>query len=76
MEMHSCGRFFSLNYYQNAQPNSSWTSFVCVAEDATVCCPDHDPGRDPDWVSLTLQGTMDVIKEGIMIGKVPDVAFA
>ncbi|KIM50675.1 hypothetical protein SCLCIDRAFT_144884, partial [Scleroderma citrinum Foug A] len=32
--------------------------------------------RDPDWVDLTLRGTMDVIKEGILLGKVPNFFFA
>ncbi|KIM65199.1 hypothetical protein SCLCIDRAFT_530799 [Scleroderma citrinum Foug A] len=32
--------------------------------------------REPDWVDLTLRGTMDVIKEGILLGRVPNFVFA
>ena len=39
---------------------------------ATLYCPDHYLGRDPDWVNFTVQGTMDVVKEGVMLGGVPD----
>ncbi|KIM65870.1 hypothetical protein SCLCIDRAFT_1211883 [Scleroderma citrinum Foug A] len=28
--------------------------------------------RDPDWVNFTVQSTMDAIKEGVMLGGVPD----
>ena len=77
MEKHSCSRFFTVNYCQNAEPNSGWTSFVYVAEDFIILyCPDYHPGREPDWVDLTLRGTMDVIKEGILLGRVPNFVFA
>lgn len=37
-----------------------------------LCYSDHSPGRDSDWLDLTLQTAVAVIAEGFVIRHLPD----
>ena len=43
-----------------------------VVKNLALYYSDYHPGRDPDWLDLTLQTAIAIVMEGFLIGHLPD----